>query len=60
MLILEKFYTKQTFTNKSPASLTKVMTLAIIFDALEKNKIRLTDMWPVSKHAAAQSPVNCI
>lgn len=39
-----------------PASLTKVMTLAIIFDALEKNKIRLTDMWPVSKHAAAQSP----
>lgn len=39
-----------------PASLTKVMTLSIIFDALEKNKIRLTDMWPVSKYAASRAP----
>lgn len=39
-----------------PASLTKLMTLLMLFDALEQGKIRLTDMIPVSKHAASQQP----
>lgn len=39
-----------------PASLTKIMSLLMLFDALEQGKIRLTDMIPVSKHAASQAP----
>ncbi len=37
-----------------PASLTKVMTLYITFDALEKGIITMDDLLPVSKHAARQ------
>lgn len=37
-----------------PASLTKVMTLYITFDALEKGLISMDDLLPVSKHAARQ------
>ena len=37
-----------------PASLTKVMTLYITFDALEKGIIGMDDLLPVSKHAASQ------
>lgn len=39
-----------------PASLTKIMTLLMVFDALEQGKLRLTDMIPVSRHAASQQP----
>lgn len=39
-----------------PASLTKLMTLLMLFDSLEQGKIRLTDMIPVSRHAASQQP----
>ena len=39
-----------------PASLTKVMTLYITFDALEKGLIRMDDMLPVSRNAANRSP----
>jgi len=39
-----------------PASLTKVMTLYLLFDALEQGKVTLDSMMPVSSHAAAQSP----
>jgi D-alanyl-D-alanine carboxypeptidase len=39
-----------------PASLTKVMTLYLLFDALEQGKVTLDTMMPVSSHAAAQSP----
>ena len=37
-----------------PASLTKVMTLYITFDALEKGLISMDDLLPVSEHAAKQ------
>ena len=37
-----------------PASLTKVMTLYVTFDALEKGLISMDDMLPVSEHAAKQ------
>ena len=37
-----------------PASLTKVMTLYITFDALEKGYLKMDDALPISKHAASQ------
>ena len=43
-------------TLRYPASLTKVMTLYITFDALEKGIIKLDDKLPVSRHAANRSP----
>ncbi len=39
-----------------PASLTKMMTLYLIFEALDKGRIKLDTQLPVSEHAAAQSP----
>jgi D-alanyl-D-alanine carboxypeptidase len=39
-----------------PASLTKVMTLYLLFDALEQGRLSLTSRLPVSAHASAQSP----
>jgi len=39
-----------------PASLTKVMTLFLLFDELESGRLRLESSLPVSAHAAAQAP----
>lgn len=39
-----------------PASLTKVMTLYLVFDALEKGRLTLDTPLKVSAHAAAQAP----
>ena len=39
-----------------PASLTKMMTLYLLFDGLDSGKLHLTDRMPVSRHAADQSP----
>lgn len=39
-----------------PASLTKLMTLYITFEALDKGLIRLDDEFPVSRTAANRSP----
>lgn len=39
-----------------PASLTKVMTLLLVFEALEAGKVRLNDRVPISAHAAAAPP----
>lgn len=36
-----------------PASITKIMTLLLIFEALEQGKIKLTDEVTVSEHAAS-------
>jgi len=43
-------------TPNYPASLTKMMTLYLIFDALEKHRIRLETEFTVSAHAASMSP----
>ena len=43
-------------TLRYPASLTKLMTLYITFDALDKGLIRMEDMLPVSRNAANRSP----
>jgi D-alanyl-D-alanine carboxypeptidase len=39
-----------------PASLTKMMTLYLLFDAMEAGKLHLADHMPVSRHAADQAP----
>jgi D-alanyl-D-alanine carboxypeptidase len=49
-------YQQNADTITPPASLTKIMTLLMLFDALEQGKLRLTDMLPVSRHAASQQP----
>ncbi len=49
-------YTKNANELRYPASLTKVMTLYLLFDALRDGKIGLTTQLRVSAHAADQSP----
>jgi D-alanyl-D-alanine carboxypeptidase len=39
-----------------PASITKIFTLKMVFDALNSGKTKLSDMIPISKHAARQQP----
>ena len=39
-----------------PASLTKVMTLYLLFDALDQGRLRLDSTMPVSAHATRQAP----
>jgi len=41
-----------------PASLTKMMTLYMLFDSLKQGKIKLTDTITFSKHAASQDATN--
>lgn len=41
---------------RHPASLTKIMTLYLLFERLEQGKIKLTTELPVSAHAARQAP----
>lgn len=41
---------------RAPASLTKMMTLFLVFDALDDNVLGLDDLLPVSRHAANQQP----
>lgn len=40
----------------SPASLTKMMTVYLLFEALEKGKYTLSSLLSVSKHASIQPP----
>ncbi|MBI1400878.1 D-alanyl-D-alanine carboxypeptidase family protein [Hyphomonas sp.] len=44
--------------SRYPASLTKVMTLYLLFDAINAGDVKLTDKMTVSKNAAAQPPSN--
>jgi D-alanyl-D-alanine carboxypeptidase len=41
---------------RHPASLTKVMTLYMLFEQLDKGALTLSSRIPVSEHAAAQEP----
>ncbi len=41
---------------RHPASLTKIMTLYLLFERLEAGKIRLDTQIPVSEHASIQAP----
>jgi D-alanyl-D-alanine carboxypeptidase len=41
---------------RHPASLTKIMTLYLLFEQLESGRLKLSTPLPVSAHAAAQPP----
>ncbi len=41
---------------RHPASLTKIMTLYLLFERLESGKVKLDSEMPVSEHAAEQDP----
>ena len=46
-------YEKNADQRLSPASITKIMTIVLIFDALEQGKITLTDRVTTSAYAAS-------
>ena len=46
-------YEKNKDEQRFPASITKIMTLVLIFEALDSGKIALTDKVSVSEHAAS-------
>ncbi len=52
----EVLYEKQADRRHYPASLTKMMTLYLLFDAVERGQLSMNSRLPVSKHAAAQPP----
>lgn len=43
-------------STRHPASLTKIMTLYLLFEQLEEGKLKLSSKLPVSARAAAQAP----
>src|SRR5215470_13783144 len=47
-------YESNSTARTYPASLTKMMTLYLLFEAIEAKQVKLDDMLPVSAHAAAQ------
>ncbi len=46
-------YEKDSHAIRNPASITKIMTLILIFDALKNGSIHLTDTVTVSEHASS-------
>ncbi|PTE22578.1 D-alanyl-D-alanine carboxypeptidase [Cereibacter changlensis JA139] len=52
----ETLYETNADTRLHPASLTKMMTLYITFQAIQRGEISLDSMVTVTKHAAAQPP----
>jgi len=49
-------YSRNADAERHPASLTKMMTLYLLFDALKKGQVNLATPLPVSYHAAIQKP----
>ena len=52
----EVLYAKRADAPRYPASITKVMTLYLTYEALSSGKLQLEDRVVFSPHAAAQSP----
>ncbi len=51
-------YQRNAYAERHPASLTKMMTLYLLFEALKRGDVNLQTMLPVSEHAASQRPTN--
>jgi D-alanyl-D-alanine carboxypeptidase len=49
-------YARDADALRHPASITKVMTLYLLFAGLEKGRLRLDSRIPISEHAAVQAP----
>ncbi len=52
----EVLYAKKADSPRYPASITKVMTLYLAFEAISQGRLHLNEYIPVSRHAAAQAP----
>jgi len=52
----EILYAEQATAIRHPASITKVMTLYLVFDALDAGRLRLDDRVVMTPHAARQRP----
>src|SRR3954469_9428819 len=52
----EVLYDKRADSPRYPASVTKVMTLYLTFEALSEGRLKMTDRVVMSPRAAAQSP----
>lgn len=52
----EVLFARNADERRYPASLTKIMTLYMVFDALERSKLRIDQQLPVSKRAQGQAP----
>ncbi len=52
----EVMYERRADLARHPASITKVMTLFLAFDALQQRRLRLTDMVEITPDAARQPP----
>ena len=52
----EVLYEKRADSPRYPASITKIMTLYLAFEALATGRLKETDLITVSPHAAAQAP----
>lgn len=52
----EVLYERRADLTRFPASITKVMTLYLAFDALANGRCHLDDRIPISRHAATQPP----
>lgn len=52
----ETLYSNSADSYRYPASLTKMMTLYLVFEALNRGKIKLSTKIPVSANAAAEPP----
>jgi D-alanyl-D-alanine carboxypeptidase len=52
----EVLFEEQGTAIRHPASITKVMTLYLVFDALDSGRLKLSDDIVISRHAASQKP----
>src|SRR4051812_26800171 len=52
----EVLYAKRADSPRYPASVTKVMTLYLTFEALSQGRMTLDEQIPISKHAASMTP----
>ncbi len=52
----EVLHSRNADTRLHPASLTKMMTLYLVFEAVEAGRLRLDQKFTISKRAAAQPP----
>jgi D-alanyl-D-alanine carboxypeptidase len=52
----EVLQSTQADSSRHPASLTKVMTLYLLFERLEAGRLNLNTALPISAHASVQSP----
>lgn len=52
----EVLYSRKADQRRHPASLTKMMTLFMLFEALDRGDVKLSDQLAVSRHAYGQAP----